>query len=55
MALRHREELPRLRRGHVQRPKGGEGREGSGRFEALLVPGGQRQSKAMVGNCRNTE
>ena len=30
----------------MQRPKGGEAREGSGRFEALLVPGGQRQSKA---------
>jgi len=51
LALREGEEYPRLRRGHLQRPRGGEGREGSRRREALLVPGGQRQSKAMVRNC----
>ena len=50
--MRKREQHCRLSEQHVQRCKGREGRESSGRFGALLVPGEQRQGRATVRNCR---
>ena len=52
MALREKDKHPRLSTQHMQRPKGGEDREGSRRFGVLLFPGEERQGRATVRNRR---
>lgn len=50
--MREKGKHSRLRRRHMRRPKGGEDREGSRRFAALLFPGEERQGRATVRTCR---